>query len=105
PDDFRVGKALDQQFRRIAGPAAEIDHASGLFERYLRQEIARRTGTLILELEVLLGAPVAGRAIAGGGGHFEFVSCSDGWGRIHIHAARWAAKLAWRLDCALGAEP
>jgi len=49
---------LQQEFGGITGPAAKIDHAACGRERHLRQEIARRAGALILELQVLARAPV-----------------------------------------------
>ena len=40
----------------------------------MRQEIARRAGALVLELEVLLGAPVFGHsAVVRSVGHFQFL--------------------------------
>jgi hypothetical protein len=74
PDRFRVGKPLDKQFRGVAGAAAQIDHAPGMIKRHLRQQIARRAGTLVFELEVLLGAPVFGcSAMVGRIGHLRVV--------------------------------
>src|SRR5262249_49725397 len=57
PDHLRVGKPFDQQFGRVGRSAAEIDHALGIIERDMGQEISRRASTLVLELEILLGTP------------------------------------------------
>jgi len=53
---FRV--TGDEQFRGIAGTAAQIDSEPRTIERYLHQEVASRSNTLIMKLEVLPRAPV-----------------------------------------------
>jgi hypothetical protein len=42
----------------MARPAAEIDNALWRLQRHLRKQIAWRARALVLELEVLSGAPV-----------------------------------------------
>ncbi len=58
PDDFGLGKTLDEKLGRIARPAAEIDHKPRPLQRHLREQIARRAGAFVLEFEILAGAPV-----------------------------------------------
>jgi hypothetical protein len=50
--------ALDQQFGRIAGAAADVDDAVRILARHLREQIACRPRALILEFQVLGGRPV-----------------------------------------------
>jgi hypothetical protein len=57
-DHFGARIARDQELRGIARPAAEIDHSARVMQRHLRQQIARRTGALVLEFQVLPGAPI-----------------------------------------------
>jgi len=58
--DFGLRIACDQKLGGIAGPAAEIDHAAGRLQRHLREQVARRTRTLVFELEILTRVPVLG---------------------------------------------
>ena len=62
PDHLGVRKARQQKLGGVSGSAAHVDHARGVRERHLREEIARRARALVLELEVLIGAPVRHRS-------------------------------------------
>jgi hypothetical protein len=57
---YRLGVRVagDEQLGGIAGSAAQIDDPLCPRERDLRDQIARRPRALILELEILRGAPV-----------------------------------------------
>ena len=60
-DDLGLRVALDEQRGGIAGAAAEIDDAARARKWHLRQKIARRPRTLILEFQILPRAPVIHR--------------------------------------------
>jgi len=61
PDDLRLRPARDQEFGGVAGTTTDIDDLARRDERDLRQQIARRPGPLVLELQILLGAPIVHR--------------------------------------------
>ena len=62
-DDFGLRIARDQKLGGVARTAAEIDGKPRILRWHLRQQIARRAGALVLELQILARVPVIHRRI------------------------------------------